>query len=88
MLSFDPESKIVLVEEDPRKIPKRYSVSQVKPYMTETEPDATEYMQTVKKAISNFNSKNNVNETRGHDDRPIKERETEKNERNCRGRET
>ena len=34
VLSFDPESKIVLVEEDPGKIPKRYSVAQVKPYLT------------------------------------------------------
>ena len=61
VLSFDPESKIVLIEEERRKTPKRYNAPQVKNNMTETEPIATEYMQAVRMAVSNFSSSGGIN---------------------------
>ena len=79
VLSFDPESKIVLVEDEPGKTPKRYNVSRVKPYLINTEPVATEYMQTVKRDMHNFNCHNGTTEIHVHDCSSVKVSQSDKN---------
>ena len=54
MVSFDADTKIVLIEEDPGKAPKRYSTAQVKPYVNDPEEVAVNFMSSLNKAIAYY----------------------------------
>ena len=54
VLSFDANSKIVLIEEEPGKAPKRYNTAQVKPYIEDPEEIAVNFMSSLNKAIANY----------------------------------
>ena len=54
MLSYDSDSKIVLIEEEPVKEPKRYNTTQVKPYVENPEEVAVNLMSFLSKIIDYY----------------------------------
>ena len=54
VLSYDSNSKIVLIEEEPGKAPKRYSTAQVKPYVEDVEEIAVNFMSSLNKAVCSY----------------------------------
>ena len=51
--SFDIDTKIVIIEEEPGKVPKRYNTAQVSPYAEDSEGATLNFMSSLNKVIAN-----------------------------------
>ena len=54
VLSFNADSKIMLIKEEPGEAPKRYYTAQVKPHLEDPEEVAVNFMSSLGKAIENY----------------------------------
>ena len=59
VLSFDVNSKIVLIEEKLRKAPNKYNTAQVRSYIEDPEEVAVNFMLSLNKAIANYRDVDN-----------------------------
>ena len=54
VFSYDADPKIVLIEEEPGKVPKRYNTALVKPFVNDTEKVTVNFVTSLNKAIANY----------------------------------